>query len=139
MSRSIVMLYKILADAIVLAHVGFIVFAVFGGLLVLKWKRLAWLHIPAVIWAVVVEVSNWYCPLTPWEIRLRQLSGASGYETGFVEHYILPILYPAALTKKIELVLGLSVLLINIAVYSWVWRRTHTSDKLSDESDRMNG
>ena len=133
------MIYKVLADAIVLAHVGFILFVVFGGILVVKWKWLAWLHIPAVIWAVVVEVSNWYCPLTPWEIRLRELSGESGYETGFIEHYVLPILYPAALTKKLQLFLGLAVVVINVAVYLWVWRRLSTSAKLTGRSSCIKG
>jgi len=133
------MLYKVLADAIVLAHVGFIVFAVFGGILILKWRRVVWLHIPAVIWAFVVEVSPWYCPLTPWEIRLRELGGASGYETGFIEHYLIPVLYPAALTGTLELLLGLSVLLINVAVYTWVWRRLSASAKLSDRSGCIKG
>ena len=131
--------YSVLADAIVLAHVGFIVFAVCGGFLVLKWRRVAWLHIPAVIWAFLVEVSPWYCPLTPWENRLRELSGASGYDTGFIEHYLIPILYPAALTETIALILGVSVLLLNVAVYTWIWRRSSTSVKVSHRSDRIEG
>ena len=114
------MLYSALADFVVLAHVAFILFAVLGGFLVLKWRWVAWLHIPAAVWAVVVQVSNWYCPLTPLEIRLRELGGAMSYHTSFVEHYVLPVLYPAALTKQEEVTLGIVVLAINVGVYVFV-------------------
>ena len=115
--------YEWLADGIVLFHIGFILFAVFGGLLVLKWRYLVWLHIPAALWAVIVELAHWPCPLTPLENWLREQAGEKSYETGFVENYILPILYPAQITAQQQILLGGLVFCINVAVYAWLWRR----------------
>jgi hypothetical protein len=114
------MLYRALADFVVILHLAFVVFAVGGGTLVLRWRRLAWLHVPAVVWAALIEFAGWVCPLTPLENRLRTLSGEGGYTGGFVEHYILPILYPSALTRQVQYVLGFLVLAINVAVYGWL-------------------
>ena len=117
------MLYRILSDLIVIVHLAFVLFAVFGGFLLLKWKRLAWLHLPAVLWAALIEWAGWVCPLTPLENRLRALGGGTPYHTDFVEHYLLPILYPARLTRNLQIFLGLLVVLINLGVYGWLWWR----------------
>jgi hypothetical protein len=117
------MIYGILADIVVLAHTAFVLFAVFGGFLVLRRRRLAWLHIPAVLWAALVEMAGWNCPLTPLENLLRQRAGERIYQSGFIEHYLMPVLYPAALTRELHTALGLAVLFINVAVYTWVWHR----------------
>ena len=120
------MLDSALADAVVVFHMLFIGFAVLGGLLVLRWKRVMALHLPAVAWATLVEVMHWPCPLTPLENHFRRRAGQVGYSEGFVEHYLEPILYPAGLTPQIQIMIGVGVLVVNVAVYSVVvlrWRR----------------
>jgi hypothetical protein len=111
------MLYRCLADAVVLVHLSFVAFVVAGGLLALRWPRAAWVHVPAALWGVAVEWSGAVCPLTPLEVTLRQRGGEAGYSGGFVEHTVLPLLYPAALTHGIQLVLGLLVVAVNTIVY----------------------
>ena len=88
------MLYSLTADLVVILHFGFILFALFGGFLVLKWRRLVWVHLPAVIWGSLVELVGWYCPLTPLEQSLRRLAGEGGYNGGFIEYYLVPLIYP---------------------------------------------
>jgi hypothetical protein len=112
--------YRVFAELIVLVHLAFVFFAVLGGLLVLRWKRCAWLHVPAVLWAALIEFAGWVCPLTPLENWLRERGGVIAYRSGFVEHYILPLLYPAVLTRRLQIVLGLFVLGINLGIYGWV-------------------
>jgi hypothetical protein len=112
-----------LADAVLLLHLMFIVFAVGGGLLALRWHWMPWLHLPALAWGVTVEFTGWICPLTPLENALRRTGGAAGYTESFVEHYLLPLIYPAALTRELQLVLGGALLLINAVVYALVWQR----------------
>jgi hypothetical protein len=112
-----------LADLIVVVHSAFVVFVVLGGLLVLRWPRVAYLHIPAAIWGVLIEFAGWICPLTPLENSLRVRAGGTGYEGGFIENYILPVLYPAALTRGVQLVLGGLVLALNLAIYGYLLRR----------------
>ena len=118
------MLYRILADAVVLLHLAFVVFVIVGALLV-WWRRwLAWLHLPAVVWGVLVEINGWICPLTPLEVRLRLLAGDTGYYGGFVERYLLPVLYPAQLTPTIQVALGVGILVLNLVLYgALLWRR----------------
>ena len=117
------MLYQLLADTIVILHLAFVIFAVFGGFLVFTWKRLAWLHVPASLWAALIEFAGWICPLTPWENRLRELAGATPYHTDFVAHYLLPLLYPTALSRSLQIFLGVLVLSINAGIYGWLlWR-----------------
>jgi len=113
-----------LADVVVGVHFIFILFVILGGLIVLRWKRWAWIHIPCFLWGALIEFSGWFCPLTPMENWLRQSGGEAGYPTPFVEHYILPILYPTELTRELQIVLGLIVIAINIGVYGWLWHRT---------------
>jgi hypothetical protein len=117
------MVYRVLADVVVLVHLGFVLFAVLGGLMALRWKRCLWMHLPAVAWAAAIEFGGWICPLTPLENWLRMRSGMPGYDVGFVEHYLLPVLYPASLTRSVQIALGAGVLLVNVAIYRRVWRR----------------
>jgi Protein of Unknown function (DUF2784) len=107
-----------LADALVVLHVAFVVFATVGGLAVLRWRRLAWLHALAFAWAVTVELTGWICPLTPLEDRLRRSAGEAGYHGGFVAHYLIPTLYPVGLSRAEQVVLGLGVLALNAAIYA---------------------
>jgi len=113
----------LLADLIVAAHFAFVLFVVLGGLLVLRWPRVAYLHIPAAIWGAAIEFAGWICPLTPLENWLRRQEGSAGYSGGFIEHYILPILYPSALTREVQLILGFLVIAANLAIYGYVFRR----------------
>ena len=115
--------YRLLADLVVILHLAFVAFALFGGLLALKWKRIVWLHVPAALWAAAIEFGGWVCPLTPLETWLREQGGETGYRSDFIEHYILPLLYPASLTREMQVVLGVAVLAVNIATYAWLWRR----------------
>jgi hypothetical protein len=116
--------YGLLADLTMLLHAAFILFAVFGGLLAVRWPRIVWLHLPAVLWAAFVEFSGRICPLTPLENRYRELAGESGYSGDFIEHYVLPVIYPAGLTRDIQLWLGLGVLVVNVVAYGIVIRRS---------------
>ena len=105
-------------------HVAFVLFSVLGGFLVLKWKFCAWIHIPAVMWAALIEFCGWVCPLTPLENWLREKGGGSSYGSGFIEHYIIPVLYPASLTQNMQIILGVFVLGINLVIYGWILHRT---------------
>jgi hypothetical protein len=116
-----------MANVVVLIHAAFVVFVVLGGLLVLRWPRLIWLHVPAAVWGVLVEFTGWICPLTPLENRLRASAGQAGYRGDFIAHYVLPALYPDALTRRDQLVLGGIALAINVAIYALVFRRQRRS------------
>jgi len=117
------MIYRLLADLLVLAHFAFLIFVVGGGLLVVRWPRVAWLHLPCALWGAWVELAGWICPLTPLEVTWRQRAGQAGYEGGFMEHYIIPVLYPSGLTREIQIGLGIAVVVLNVALYAWAWRR----------------
>ncbi|MCU1244893.1 MAG: hypothetical protein JWN02_803 [Acidobacteria bacterium] len=121
-SDAIRMLYKFGADGVALIHLGFILFVVLGGLLVLRWKRLAWLHLPAAVWGVLIEFAGFYCPLTRLENWLLRRAGHAGYPEGFIAHHIFALIYPGGLTRPTELVLGALVLLVNLYVYMRVCR-----------------
>lgn len=112
-------MYLALADVIVLVHIAFVLFVVFGGLLVPRWPRLAWVHVPSAAWGVLIEFTGSGCPLTPLENSFRALGGGAGYADSFVEHYFVPVLYPAMLTHEVQLVLGMFVLGVNAGIY---WR-----------------
>ena len=116
------MLARIAADAVVVLHLAFIAFVMLGGLLVLRWRRLALLHVPAFVWAVLIELADWRCPLTSVENRLRAAAGLSGYPGGFVDHYLTPLIYPAGLTRPIQLLLALGVIAVNGAIYGAMLR-----------------
>jgi hypothetical protein len=111
------LIYRALAELILALHFVFVLFVVLGGLLVVRWPRVAWLHIPAAIWGVLIEYTGWICPLTPLENALRTRGGEAGYSGGFIEHYIQPLLYPAGLTRSTQVVLGSVVLLLNLTAY----------------------
>lgn len=117
------MAFRILADATVVLHLAFVLFVVLGGLIVARWPWIAWVHLPAAAWAAWVEFAGWICPLTPLEIVLRELGGGTGYAGSFIEHYIVPILYPESLSRELQWALGGSVLLINAVVYVAVFGR----------------
>jgi hypothetical protein len=117
------MRYRLLADLLVVVHLAFIVFVVIGGWLVIRRRWWAALHAPAVVWAVWIEWSGAICPLTPWEQTLLRAAGEAGYNGGFIEHYLLPVIYPGALTPGVQWVLGALVLVINAVTYTIAWRK----------------
>ncbi len=117
------MVYRVLADLLVVVHFTFVLFVIAGALLSLHNRAWALLHVPAFLWGALIEFKGWICPLTPWENALRLRAGQSGYSGGFIEHYITPVLYPAGLTRSIEMVLGAAVLVGNVLFYWWIWRR----------------
>lgn len=117
------MLFRALADSVLLLHLLFIVFVLAGGLLAFRWPKLVWVHLPAVLWGAAIEVAGWICPLTPLENHFRQAAGEAGYAGGFIEHYLLAVVYPADLTREIQLALGFAVLALNLLVYGVWWRR----------------
>jgi hypothetical protein len=111
------LIYRALADLVLVVHLLFVLFVVLGGLLVLRWPAVAWLHIPAAVWGVLIEYTGWICPLTPLENSLRVRGGEAGYSGGFIQHYIQPLLYPAGLTRGTQIVLGSIALLLNLSAY----------------------
>jgi len=114
--------YRLLADMVVLVHFAFVLFVILGGFLVACWRRLMPFHLAAAIWAALIEFSGWICPLTPLENQLRAKSGSDGYDSDFVAHYILPILYPEGLTRETQIALGAVVIMINLGIYGWILR-----------------
>jgi hypothetical protein len=116
-------LYRFLADVVLVLHLGFVLFVVAGAFLILRWPRIAWVQLPAALWGVLVEWSGWVCPLTPLENRLRARGGAEGYAGGFVEHYLVPVLYPASLTRSVQVLLGATVVAVNLIAYALIFAR----------------
>jgi hypothetical protein len=116
------MLYKLAANAIAIFHLTFILFVILGGLLVLRWPTMAWLHLPAAVWGVLIELAGWYCPLTRMENLMLRRAGQAGYSGGFLAHYIFALIYPDGLTRGVETAIGLVVLAINVGVYVRVFR-----------------
>ena len=114
------MIEKLIADILVLFHIGFILFVIFGGFLVVRWRLFIWLHLPCAIWGALIEFAGWICPLTPLENRLRNSAGSSGYSGGFIENYIIPLIYPTELTREIQYALGFGVIAINLCAYGLV-------------------
>ena len=123
------MLFQIAADLMVVLHLGFIGFVVIGGFLVFRWRWVLFLHVPTAVWGALIEFQGWLCPLTPLEQQLRQASGQIGYTGGFIEHYILPIVYPSNLTREVQIVLGTFVVVINVAIYGWMIAQHRRSKK----------
>jgi hypothetical protein len=130
------MTYRVLADAVLLLHLAFILFVVLGGWLVAIRPKLVWLHLPVVAWGASVEFFGLTCPLTPLENWLRDRGGESGYSGGFIDHYLMPLMYPAGLTRGMQLVLGGMVVAINVAAYTWIWRRRRRARITGSESAR---
>lgn len=116
-------IYGNLATLVVVAHVAFLMFVTVGGLLVLRWPRVAWVHIPCLVWGGYVELGGRVCPLTPLENRLRRMAGDSTYAGGFIENYLLAVLYPQGLTRTIQIVLGVGLVVLNVGIYAWVLHR----------------
>lgn len=117
------MLHRWLADAVLVLHLAFVVFVVLGGLLVLRWPRLAWLHLPAALYGATIEFLGFTCPLTPLENSLRRAGGEAGYEGGFIEHYITAALYPQGLTREVQVMLGIALVVLNAGIYAVLVRR----------------
>ena len=111
------MAYGTLADLVMIAHLGFVLFVVLGGVLVLYWRPALYVHLPAAVWGVLIEFAGWTCPLTPLENWLRQLGQEAGYTGGFVEHYLLAVLYPESLTREVQITLGAVALVVNLLLY----------------------
>jgi hypothetical protein len=114
---------RLAADAVVALHGAFIAFVILGGALVMRRAHWALVHLPAVAWVAWLELTGATCPLTPLENVLRQRAGERGYAGGFVEHYLLPVIYPPGLTPGVQTVLGVAVIVLNVAVYALAWRR----------------
>ncbi len=118
------MFHALAANAVLIVHALFVLWVLLGALAVARWPRLAWLHLPAVAWVVWLEWTGAICPLTPLEVHLLQAAGQAGYSGGFIEHYALAALYPEGLTRQMQWLLGLAVLVLNAAAYGWLlWRR----------------
>lgn len=118
------MLPRLGADLIVVLHTAFVAFVVGGGFLAWRWRKLVWVHVPAALWGAAIEFAGWICPLTPLENALRRQAGQTGYEGGFVEHYLIPVLYPSGLTASMRVGLGLFVVVVNaVAYWGFVRRR----------------
>lgn len=117
------MLFRFGADAVLVIHLAFVLFVIFGGVLALRWRRLAWVHVPVAVYGATIEFVGFVCPLTPLENSLRHAGGEAGYAGGFIDHYITATLYPSGLTRAIQLSLGVTVLLLNAVVYTLRFRR----------------
>ena len=117
------MIHRLAADAVLLLHLGFILFVLLGGVLAVRWRWAPLLHLPAMAWGVYIELSGGLCPLTPLENRLRIAAGDAGYTGGFIEHYLLALIYPAGLTPQTQYLLAAIVVGVNGLAYAWVWRR----------------
>jgi hypothetical protein len=117
------MIARSLADAVVVLHAAFVLFVPLGGLLALRWRKVAWVHLPCAVYGAAIELGGWTCPLTPLENELRRRGGEAGYPGGFIEHYLLPVIYPAPLPAAAPWVLAATVLLVNVAVYGAVLAR----------------
>ncbi len=117
------MVFRILADLTVAVHLLFVVFVVLGGLLALKRRCWVWLHLPVLAWGVAIELFGWTCPLTPLENWFREQAGQAGYQSSFIEHYLIPIVYPPGLSRGIQILLASLLLGFNVAVYGWLYKR----------------
>jgi hypothetical protein len=126
------MLFRIAADLVLALHLAFIAFVIVGGLLVLHYRWLVFVHIPSALWGTFVETSGRICPLTIWENSFRRSAGESGYADSFIEHYLLPIIYPEGLTRSVQLWLAGFVVVANIVIYAWLlyrWKKARTMEK----------
>lgn len=135
------MVYRLLADGVLILHLAFILFVVLGGLLALRWPDLAWVHVPIAAYGALIELIGWVCPLTPLENHLRELGGQAGYDGGFIEHYLLPVIYPHALTPTVQVALGVLVLVVNVVIYGIVIARQRraTRPEAGGETDETRG
>ena len=120
--------YRVLADLVLVLHAAFVAFVMLGALLAVRWPRLAWVHVPVALWGAGIEFLGGICPLTPLENHWRRLAGELGYPGGFVEHYVVAVLYPDGLTRRLQIGLGVLVLAVNVAIYAWALWRRHSGD-----------
>jgi len=120
------MSYRLMADIVVVIHFAFTIFVLLGGILTIWWRKVIWLHIPAAVWGALIEFAGWICPLTPLENRLRAKGGEAGYPGGFVEEYVLPVIYPAGLTRETQIILGIFVITVNLVIYWKVFIKYRT-------------
>jgi hypothetical protein len=125
--RNLMKMHSLAADLVLVLHLGFVVFVALGGLLVLRWPRTAWVHIPAAAWGAAIEFGGWICPLTPLENQLRERAGESPYAGDFVARYLVPVIYPEGLTREAQIVLGAAVVGVNAVIYAVVLRRRRNS------------
>lgn len=116
------MKYGLLADTVLVIHLLFIVFVILGGLFLLRWRKAVWIHLPLLAWALVIEFTGWICPLTPIENSLRASGGERGYSGSFIEHYLLPLVYPNEMTRGVQITLGMLLIFINICIYFYSYR-----------------
>jgi uncharacterized membrane protein YhhN len=132
------MWFRTLADGVLAVHFLFVLFVILGGFLALRWRRLAYVHIPVALYGAAIEFLGFVCPLTPLEVWLRRRGGEAGYAGGFIEHYITAALYPTGLTREIQLALGVGVLVINAIAYGLWWRRRRrVKDNALPGEDRL--
>ncbi len=128
------MIYLLLADILVVLHSAFIVFVVAGALTAYRWPKMVWAHIPCALWGSWIEMTGGICPLTPLEVRFRRMGGAEGYTGSFIEHYLVPIIYPSGLTRADQLLLGGLLVAVNLSAYGFLlWRRR--AARRPDEGD----
>lgn len=127
-------MYRFAADIVTVIHFGFVLFVIFGAILALRWPKVLWLHFPAAVWGALIEFQGWICPLTPLENGLRALGGQHRYAGGFIEHYLLPLLYPPGLTRGVQLVLGGIVVGVNVVLYWIVWRHRRRADRAPSDT-----
>ncbi|MEO0475752.1 MAG: DUF2784 domain-containing protein [Planctomycetota bacterium] len=128
------MLYRILADGVLIAHFAFIVFVMLGGLVVLRWRWTIWLHLPAVAWGIWIMTSGNVCPLTPLENDLRSKAGQAGYEGGFIEHYIVSVIYPDGLTRTMQFGFAGLVIVLNIGAYAMILYKRRRKQPVSNDA-----
>ena len=114
------MIYSFLADLLVVFHLVLILYVIAGALLIVKWPKTLWLHLPSCFWGMTIEFTGWICPLTPWEIQLRRLAGEEGYTGSFIEQYLIPIIYPSGLNWENQMLLGSIVLIVNLSLYTLI-------------------
>jgi hypothetical protein len=124
------MFYAVAAEIVLVVHLAFVIFVGLGGLLVLRWPAVAWLHVPSAAWGALISLVGWICPLTPLENALRMRAGQDGYEGDFVAHYLLPLIYPEGLTRTAQIAVGLAVLAVNAAIYLYLLRRYRRAGRL---------
>jgi len=117
------MAYRALADLVLIVHFAFVLFVIFGGVLTLRWPRVAWIHLPVALYGAAVEFVGFVCPLTPLEVGLRQRGGQAGYAGGFIDHYITAAIYPTGLTRQVQFIVGAALVVLNVAVYGIWWKR----------------
>lgn len=118
------MLFRVLADGVLVVHLAFVLFVALGGFLVLRWPSVAWPHVPAACWGTYIEFSGRICPLTPLENTFRERGGEAGYSGGFIDHYITALIYPDGLTRTAQMVIGTAVVVLNVGLYAWAyWKR----------------